>query len=196
MEVLKKDPQIVAQSEIKMLVGKLSKLVILPEGEDPVVATVNDKEKLKDQPVFAKAQNGDKILIYSKARKAYIYSPIKNMIIDVVAVNFDNPAPVITGATAENPIQVALYNGTKNLGITNTLEQRIKSSNIVGINVALKETAKKTDYAKTQVVDLTGSSADQAQELAKLLNAEVVTLPTGELTPKADILVIVGEDFK
>lgn len=198
VDALKKDPQIPAKAEIKELVGKLSKLVILPQGEDPVVATVNDKKKLKDQPIFAKAENGDKILIYSKAKKAYIYSPAKNMIIDVVAVNIDSASstPTITGVSAENPIKVALYNGTTNLGVTNTLEKRIKDARMTGVSVVIKETAKKTNYTKTVVVDVNGLFADQASQLATLLNAEVVSLPVGEVAPKADVLVIVGEDFK
>lgn len=69
---LKASPEDLAKKEIKDLVEKIGKLVILPADEEPVLATVTDKEKLKDQPLFAKAENGDKILIYAKAQKAYI----------------------------------------------------------------------------------------------------------------------------
>lgn len=196
IKLLQKTPEQVAKEEAQSLVAKLSQLVVLPQGEDPTVATVNDKEKLKDQPVFANAQNGDKVLIYVGAKKAYIYSPSKNKLIDVVAVNIQSSTPAITGVSAENPLKVALYNGTPNQGITNTLEQRIKTANIVGVAVVSKETAKKTDYSRTEVIDLTGKFTDQAKQLANLLNGEVVNLPAGEIAPKADVLVIIGGDFK
>jgi hypothetical protein len=67
---IKKNPNIVAKQETDQLVEQVSKLIDLPKDETPTVATILDKEKLKDQPFFANAQNGDKILIYTKAKKA------------------------------------------------------------------------------------------------------------------------------
>jgi hypothetical protein len=84
---LKKNPQAVAQKETADLVSKVSKLVLLPEGETPTVATVSDPEKLKDQAFFAKAMVGDKVLIYAQAKKAVLYSVSLNKIIDVAPLN-------------------------------------------------------------------------------------------------------------
>ena len=66
-----KDPQKDLEQTIK-LVGKH---IVLPTGEVPTMATVSDPEKLKDQPFFEKAQVGDKVLIYQKAKKAYLFRP-------------------------------------------------------------------------------------------------------------------------
>ncbi len=85
---LKQDPQAIAQKEAKELVARVSKLMVLPEGEDPVVATVNDPEKVKDQPFFSRAQKGDKLLIYAKAQKAILYDPEGNIILDVSPTSF------------------------------------------------------------------------------------------------------------
>ena len=41
---LKKDPAIVAQQEVAVLVSKIGKLVVLPTDETPTVATVSDPE--------------------------------------------------------------------------------------------------------------------------------------------------------
>ena len=195
VETLRKDPNSVAKEEIKGLVEKLSKLVVLPEGEEPVVATVTDKEKLKDQPVFAKAENGDKILIYAKAQKAYIYRVDKNLLIDVVPVNIGNQQLTITGVDEKNPLEIALVNGSKNTGMTGELEKRIEEKKIPGVKVVSKATAKSDAYEKTLVFDIDGKHAKQAAEVALLVGGGVAT-QSSETFPKADIMIVIGADFK
>jgi cytoskeletal protein RodZ len=80
-----------AQAEVDALVGRVSRLMALPTDETPTVATVTDAEKVKDQPFFANAENGDKVLIYQKAGKAILYRESENKIIEVGAVNFNQP---------------------------------------------------------------------------------------------------------
>src|SRR3989339_1791620 len=195
VEQLKKDPQELAKEEPRILSEKVSKLVVLPADEEPVVATVTDKEKLKDQPVFARAENGDKILIYSKAQKAYIYRPSTNLLVDVVPVNIGNQQISISGVDERNPLKIALVNGSKNSGITNELEKRIVEKNIPGVSIVSKATAKSDAYEKTLVVDLTGKLGKQAAEMAQLVGGEVAT-QSAETYPKADLMIMVGADFK
>ena len=64
------------------LVDKVSLLTALPTDETPTVATVTDITKLQGQPFFAKAQNGDKVLIYTKNKKAILYRETTNEIIN------------------------------------------------------------------------------------------------------------------
>lgn len=97
---LKSDPQVKANEEAKELVKKLAALVVLPEGEDPVIATVTDKDKLKEQAVFAKAENGDKLIIYAAAKKAYLYDPKENKVRDIVPVNIGENAGQVAGETS------------------------------------------------------------------------------------------------
>lgn len=85
--LLKANPNAASQKEAEDLVARVSKLIILPEGEIPTVATVSDPEKLKDQAFFAKAKVGDKVLLYSNAKKAYLYDPVNNKILDVAPLN-------------------------------------------------------------------------------------------------------------
>lgn len=76
-----------SQAEIKALVAKVGKLLVLPEDETPTVATVSDPEKLKDQQFFTDAKKGDKVLIYTNAKKAILYDPVANKIITIAPIN-------------------------------------------------------------------------------------------------------------
>ncbi len=87
VSTLKENPQAAAQKEVSDLVQVIGKLIVLPEGETPTVATVSEPERLKDQPFFAKAKAGDKVLLYSTARKAYLYDPVANKLLEVAPLN-------------------------------------------------------------------------------------------------------------
>ena len=91
---LKQNPQSQAQKEAQELVSRVSQLIVLPEGEVPTIATVQDPEVLKEQPFFARAKKGDKVLIYTNARKAILYDPDNNKIVEVAPVNIGNPQAV------------------------------------------------------------------------------------------------------
>ena len=94
IRVLRNNPQAMAQKEIIDLVAKVSKLVVLPVGETPTIATVSDPETLKDQAFFAQAQKGDKVLIYAQAKKAILYSVVLNKIIEVAPLSIGNQKAV------------------------------------------------------------------------------------------------------
>ena len=99
---LLKNPTLAAQQQTQALLASVGKLMDLPNNETPTIATVSDVSKLKDQPFFANAQNGDKVLIYTNAKKAILYRPSENKIIDVAPVNIGQsitPTPAPTGVT-------------------------------------------------------------------------------------------------
>lgn len=89
---LKSDPREAARQETQSLVKKAGQLVVLPEGEDPTMATITDIEKLKNQPFFANAKNGDRVLIYTQAKKAYLYDSVANKILNVAPLNIGTPS--------------------------------------------------------------------------------------------------------
>ena len=76
------------QTEDKTLLtlNAVSKLMELPD-EKPTVATVSDPEKLKEQIFFANAQLDDVVLLYMAAKKAILYRPSINKIIEVAPIN-------------------------------------------------------------------------------------------------------------
>ncbi len=87
IDTLQQDPQKAAQEEVQGLVERVGRLIILPEGEEPTIATVSDPQKLQGQSFFANAKVGDKVLIYTNAKKAILYDPVEDRIIEVAPVN-------------------------------------------------------------------------------------------------------------
>lgn len=83
-----KESEVVGDS-VEDIVAAVSQLIVLPEGEEPTVATVTDPEKLKDQPFFENAEAGHKVLMYTEAQKAYLYDPNQNKLIEVAPISID-----------------------------------------------------------------------------------------------------------
>lgn len=98
---IKKNPQLVAQQEAKDLVSKVGALVQLPKDEQPTIATVTDVAKLKEQAFFKNAQNGDKVLLYAKALKAYLYSVSMNKILEVAPITVNQNPGQVAGVETE-----------------------------------------------------------------------------------------------
>ncbi len=93
---IKANPQqMISQQEVNDLVTKVSSLYEgLPQNETPTVATVSDPTALNSQPFFANAQKGDKVLIYNQAKKAILYNPTENKIVEVAPINIGNQEQV------------------------------------------------------------------------------------------------------
>jgi len=88
---LRANPQQIVEEEVGEVVAKVSRHMVLPDGEIPTVATVSDPEALSNQPFFSKAQIGDRVLIYASALKAILYSPELDRIIEIAPLNIGNP---------------------------------------------------------------------------------------------------------
>lgn len=108
LKKLSANSQQAAQDQNQQLIARIGKLTPLPTGETPTIATVTDITKLKDQPFFANAVNGDKVLIYTQAKKAYLYRPSTNKLINIAPVNLGaattpaaTQAPASTGTTTK-----------------------------------------------------------------------------------------------
>lgn len=89
------------KSEVDSLVVEIEKLVDLPDNERPTVATVTDIEKIKNQPFFKNAKNGDKLVIYTTSRKTILYRPSEHRVIEFGAVNIQQRATASVTPQAE-----------------------------------------------------------------------------------------------
>lgn len=93
----------VSSQEAEEVVAGLGQLTILP-AEDPVVATIIDAAYLATQSAFYKdAINGDKLVVFQGAQKAYIYSPSRKLIVNAGPLFVNNqpqtPTPVEQDST-------------------------------------------------------------------------------------------------
>ena len=77
-------------TEVKQLTAEIGQFFQLPTGETPTLATVSDASKVRNQAFFKDANNGDKVLLYSKAGEAILYRPSTKKIIAVAPVNLNN----------------------------------------------------------------------------------------------------------
>jgi hypothetical protein len=159
---------------------------------------VQDITKLRGQPFYAKAQNGDTVLIYTTSKEAIIYRPTLNKIVEVAPVNIGNTASGSAQPVATTPVptySVVLRNGTSSIGATQKLANTI-STKTANLTVSDRDTAKLKTYTKTVIIDINGDKAGIVNQIASALGISVGLLPKGESAPNADFLIIVGTDQK
>lgn len=95
-------PQERAQQEVGSVVAATGKLIILPQGETPALATVTNAATLAaQQPFFVNAQNGDDLLVYPKAAEAILYSPSRNIIVNVGPIQYPQQVKQAQAAQTE-----------------------------------------------------------------------------------------------
>ena len=186
------------KNEIESLLEKVKTHMVLPEDEEPTVATISDVDALvKQQPFFKGTQNGDKVLVYVKARKAIIYSPERDIIVNVGAVVVDeNPIAINESDEEFKQLNIELRNGTGNPGLAQEISSRLKNENEDFNFVELSDASNK-DYAATLVVDLGKTdNKDLLVSLGSVLGVSTISqqLPEGEQESQAEVLVIVGQD--
>lgn len=177
--------------------------------EDPVFATVTDIERMRAQQFFVKIENDDKVLIYTKNRRIILFRPSSNKIIDIsqelgmnagttnqnttIGNSDDSKNSINNGGEKTVSAKIVVANGARIGGLAQKIGEAIM--NTLGIDIAEKTNAT-GKYKNTLVIDLSGSNSMLAQKIAGAVGGEVATLPEGEETPAADILVIGGSNFK
>ncbi|NTV30962.1 LytR C-terminal domain-containing protein [candidate division WWE3 bacterium] len=202
-----------AQAEVQDLKVKLATHMVLP-AEEPTLATVTDKSKLEGQPFFQGAENGDKVFIFTQARRAVLYRPASDRIIDVVPVNISQPVNPANqdgiqqdpksneqgstqGAKTEKKTTVSILNTTDRQGVAAEINQLIANGNVGEVNPVINESYKGNRYYdQTIVVSMNENSRSVAEKIAKVLGAQIAKLPAEESNPNSDIAVYVGFDRK
>lgn len=178
--------QTLSQREVDRLIHSVGKHLLLPQ-EAPTVAVIKDVTALSSQPFFKNAQNGDAVLVYKD--QAIIYRPQTGMIINVGPIIKDPNAPTtVTAAPVNTDTTVEVRNGSKEVGKAASVGDEIDA--LDGFKVATTTNAKNKDYAKTIVVNLKGKDVSALE--SKLGVTAVTSLPNGETSSTADIVVILG----
>lgn len=85
------------QAETRALVKKVGTLVVLPEEETPTVATVSDPDALKGQAFFDGAKKGYKVLIYPNAKKAILFDPFIEKVVNIAPLSMGGYTSTETG---------------------------------------------------------------------------------------------------
>lgn len=82
-EKLISDKDNLNKKQAEYYLNQLSKVFILPEDEEPSIATIVDKSKLADHPFFEKSINGDKVFIFSKDKQVVLFRPSLGKIVAI-----------------------------------------------------------------------------------------------------------------
>jgi hypothetical protein len=168
----------------------VDRLAILPSGEDPTLATVVDKNSLKDSFLKANAQNGDKVLVYVKAKKVYIYRPSVNKIVNIGPLTIDASVSQISGA------KIMIKNGNNRPTVADEIKNKL-TQNYQSATISSKvDAAARQNYPTTIVIDLTdGDKYDLVTNIMQTIGAQRGVLPQSEIKPEnTDILIITGMD--
>lgn len=180
-----------AISDVEQLVEAVGKLMILPSDEQPTIATVQDLAKLQGQPFFAQAQVGDKVLIYTNAKKAILYRPGQNKIIEVAPL--DTSAANSSSANLQTqPLTVEIRNGSGKTGAAQNFKQKLQGNSAFSV-IKVGNAAAIYPNTLLYVTDAKKTSA-LAGSLQSLSLAKIITsLPAGEPSTSADAVLIIGK---
>jgi hypothetical protein len=200
-QTIKNNPNQVAQDEVKSLIDEVGKLLVLPDNEQPTIATVTDLAKLKDQPFFAQAKVGDKVLIYTKAQKAILYDPVEKKIVEVAPVNLGDTTAVAalnsqtagTGSasvTAAEKIQISIkvLNASKTLGLARQVADKLK---LAGYTKVTASDASQGARAQT-TISYDPKYGSLAADVKQVLNGQGTAQ---EQAGASGITIVLGTDF-
>lgn len=197
----------VTPEEIDEIVKALEKIVLLPTGETPKLSTITNKDELTDnQEFFKDVENGDKIIVYQQAKKAFLYRPSTKKIINLSPIDITKDSeeqsvekveivesPTPSPEAISSPVTVELRNGTEIAGLTLEFESKLKATG-VDIKVTKRTNAAYVDYGESVLVMVNLTRKIEAQLIANALDMSVSVLPDDEEKTEADILIIVGKD--
>lgn len=175
------------KQEIEKVVAAVGKLIVLPDNQQPTLATIQDVAALaKEQPFFNGAENGDKLLLYPD--KAIIYSVKNDKLVNVGPVYNQGGQAAKPAENLTNKLTVDVRNGSEKVGVGRVLADDLISKGLCQIKEVTN--AVKTSYPKTILVNLTNKDVSA---LEKELGVKAVKkLPEGEAPSAADALIIVG----
>lgn len=105
-EAVDTNPNNVEQKTIETV----AKLVVTPD-ERPTVVTVQDASKLSNPELASRAEDGDRLLVYSQNRRVIMYRPANGKIVDILSIKDETTntsqstgtAPIVDDAASTEP---------------------------------------------------------------------------------------------
>lgn len=158
------------------IVVQISRELSINGDGNPAILSVVDDNKTT-QPFLEQAQNGDKVVLYYKAKKAVLFRPSEQRIVH-------------EGAYVPPDAKIFVRKGTSDNGRVTALKEQLKG--MQDVELTSEDVSPRQDYQGLTLVHVTDRYDDKIMELEKLLNTKVVRMPAGESFPDADILIIVG----
>lgn len=175
------------EKSVQSVKASISKLMILPEDEEPTLAIVEDKHALKDKFLKDNAEKGDEILIYANRGQAIIYRPGINKIVAVSQVTVDAAQAQAQGATIE------IRNGTSDAFIDDELKD-ILAQKYPTAKLSVTP-ANRKDFQKTIVIDNNDTKDNLFIQIMDELKAGRGVVPLGEPKANTDIVILIGKDY-
>lgn len=194
--------------QVAELIGRVGRFLVLPDQEQPSVATISDARALAESQVFYKdAKDGDILIVYST--KAIIYDAAADKLVNVgpivrtdvepdIASSSEEPEPTAkpTPSTATEPaaVKIEVRNGTGTAGLAGAMASDLKKNKLYTVE---KVGDAAGTYTETIIVDQTKGDAAKGvtlEKLAKELGAKVVAkVPDGERSSPQDVLILIGK---
>lgn len=179
------------------ILSAIERHMIVPADDTPVVATVTDADLLRaQQPFFANAQNGDQLVLFPNAAQAVLYSPQRDIIVNV---GHTNDSAVSQAHHAQNPpaeqehaITLDIRNGSGRTGEAGYAQEQLAGDSRYVVSTV--GNAAHDEYSSSVLVErMSGLDASAVDALAARFNASVVSsLPVYEAPSQADLVLILG----
>ncbi len=161
-------PSAAAQDEIKAITDKIGSFMELPL-DTPTLATVLDKEKLQGQAFFANAQNGDKVLIYSKTQKAILWRPTTAKVIEVASLSMGSQdANIANTQNQKTPEQATSANQDS------ATAQTQKQTEVAAPDKQTSTQTEKVNVAIYNGTNTKGLAATLAEKISAVGNIQVI----------------------
>lgn len=160
------------------IITHVNKVLTIEGDANPVILTVEDESKANQaQPFLDIAVNGDKVLLYYKAKKAVLFRPSSGEIVRQGSFTPPNAKIFIRKGAADN---------------SKVSELEAKLDQVKEIEVVSQDNSPKSDYTGLILVSVTDRYDEKLRELEAVLGVKTVRIPPGETFPDADIMIIVG----
>lgn len=175
------------KESVQTVKASVSKLMILPEDEEPTLAIVQEEDALQDKFLKDNAEKGDQILIYTNLGQAIIYRPSINKIVAVSRVTVDAAQAQAYGATIE------IRNGTSDASIDDELKDVLAQKYPTAkFTITM---ANNKNFEKTTVIDNNDTKDNLFVQIIDELRAGRGVIPLGEAKATTDIVIIIGKDY-